>query len=78
MTVYEMIQELVRYEADAEIEVSVFTDGLRTDATALEEAERGELIDAKAYIDEHTDDIIVSAYKKHTGKHVVCIDVKLK
>lgn len=48
MTVYEMIQELVRYEADAEIEVSVFADGLRTDATALEEAERGELIDHRS------------------------------
>lgn len=78
MTVYELIQELTKYDADMDVEVSVYAENFAVDAVAKEDAEDGKLIDAEVDIDEYTDDFSVEDYKKYTGKHVVRINVALE
>lgn len=78
MTVYELIQELAKYDADMDVEVSVYAENFAVDAVAKEDAEDGKLIDAEVDIDEYTDDFSVEDYKKYTGKHVVRINVALE
>lgn len=78
MTVYELIQELAKHDADMDIEVSVYAENFAVDAVAKEDAEDGELIEAEVDIDECVDDISVGDYRKYTGQHVVRIDVTLK
>lgn len=77
MTVYELIQELVQFDADMEVEVSIFANSFETEAVAKEDAEYGDAIDAEVDIDEYTDDFSVEDYKKYTGKHVVRLNVTL-
>lgn len=77
MTVYELIQELVQFDADAEVEVSVLANSFETEVVAKEDAESGDAIDAEVYIDEYTDDFSVEDYKKYTGKRVVRLNVTL-
>lgn len=77
MTVYELIQELVQFDADMEVEVSIFANSFETEAVAKEDAEYGDAIDAEVDIDEYTDDFSVEEYKKYTGKHVVRLNVTL-
>lgn len=78
MTVYELIQKLTKYDADMDVEVSVYAENFAVDAVAKEDAEDGKLIDAEVDIDEYTDDFSVEDYKKYTGKHVVRINVALE
>lgn len=78
MTVYELIQELTKYDADMDVEVSVYAKNFAVDAVAKEDAEDGKLIDAEVDIDEYTDDFSVEDYKKYTGKHVVRVNVALE
>ena len=73
MTVYELIQELARFDADTEVEVSILANSFRTEVVAKEDAEYGDSIDAEEY----TDDFSVEDYQKYTGKHVVRINVTL-
>ena len=77
MTVYELIQELARFDADMEVEVSIFANSFETEAVAKEDAEYGDAIDAEVDIDEYTDDFSVEDYKKYTEKHVVRLNVTL-
>ena len=78
MTVYELIQELVQFDADMEVEVSVSANAFETEVVAKEDAEYGDAIDAEVDIDEYTDDLSVEDYKKYTGKHVVRLNVSLE
>lgn len=78
MTVYELIQELAQFDADMEVEVSVYADGFETEVVAKEDAEYGDAIDAEVDIDEYTDDFSVEDYKKYTGKHVARLNVTLE
>lgn len=77
MTVYELIQELARFDADTEVEVSILANSFRTEVVAKEDAEYEDSIDAEVDIDEYTDDFSVEDYQKYTGKHVVRINVTL-
>lgn len=77
MTVYELTQELARFDADTEVEVSILANSFRTEVVAKEDAEYGDSIDAEVDIDEYTDDFSVEDYQKYTGKHVVRINVTL-
>lgn len=77
MTIYELIQELVQFDADMEVEVSIFANSFETEAVAKEDAEYGDAIDAEVDIDEYTDVFSVEEYKKYTGKHVVRLNVTL-
>lgn len=78
MTVYELIQELVQFDADMEVEISVSADGFETEVVAKEDAEYGDSIDAEVDIDEYTDDFSVEDYKKYAGKHVVRLNATLE
>lgn len=78
MTVYELIQKLTKYDADMDVEVSVYAENFAVDAVEKEDAEDGKLIDAEVDIDEYTDDFSVEDYKEYTGKHVVRINVALE
>ncbi len=75
MTVYELIKELTNYEADMEVEVSVFAKGFETDVTAKEEAECGGTITAVVDLNEEVRTFYVDEKKKHNGKHVVKVNV---
>lgn len=78
MTVYEMIQELVQYDADTEVEVNVVTDDdYETTVTVEEDVKDGEETDVKVDIDEDISDFDIDEYK-WGGRKVVRINVELK
>lgn len=75
MTVYEMIQELSRYDADMEVEANVYAKGYEMYVEVQEDAQDGEEVTAKADIDEDITDISVDEYRKWNGGKVVRINL---
>lgn len=77
MTVYEMIQELARYEADQEVEINVVADEYRATVQVEEDVKDGEETDVDVEFDEDVEDFDIDEYRKYTGKKVVRINVSL-
>lgn len=77
MKVYELIQELAKYDADQEVEVNVYTNNLSLAGTANNSCEIGEYVDIDAEFDEYVSDIEVDGYEKLTREKIVRIMVQI-
>ena len=61
MTVYEIIQELVQYDADKEVEINVKTsDNYKTYVEVKEDVQEGEETEVKVDIEEDVDDLTLA------------------
>lgn len=77
MTVYEMIQELSKYDADLEVEINVYSNNFYTEGIAREDANEGEEINIKLNIDEDVSDFCIENYKPYRGNSRVRISLIL-
>lgn len=77
MKVYEMIQELARYDADMEVEVNIYAKGYSTSATAQEDAEDGDEVEVKLDIDEDISDFDIQEYVPYRGYKKVRLNIEL-
>lgn len=77
MKVYEMIQELTKYDADQEVEINVVADGYSTTVEVDEDVKDGEETDVDIDFDEDVTEFDVDEYKKYNGQKLVRISVEL-
>lgn len=78
MTVYELIQELCQYDADAEVSVNVKVNCYRTDARVMEDAENGDYVDSEVEFEETVDDFAVEEERSIREKISAVITVELE
>lgn len=77
MTVYEMIQELTRHDANSEVEINVTADNYKAYATVDEDLSEGDGTDAIFHVDETVDDFDIDEYKTYRENRVR-INVELR
>lgn len=77
MTVYEMIQELSKYDADSEVEINVYFNNFYTEGISREDVNEGEEIDIKLNIDEDISDFRIESYKPYKENSRVKISLTL-
>lgn len=77
MTVYEMIQELSKYDADSEVEINVYSNNFYTEGISREDVNEGEEIDIKLNIDEDISDFRIENYKPYKENSRVRISLIL-
>lgn len=78
MTVYELIQELIQFDADAEVSVNLKVNCYRTDARVMEDAEDGDYVDSEVEFEETVDDFAVEEERSIRGKTSAVITVELE
>lgn len=78
MTVYELIQELIQFDADAEVSVNLKVNCYRTDARVMEDAEDGDYVDSEVEFEETVDDFAVEEERSVRGKTSAVITVELE
>lgn len=71
MKVYEMIQDLARYDADMEVEINIYAKEYSTHATVQEDAEDGEYVKVKIDFGKDVSDFGIEEYcDRFRGKKV--------
>lgn len=78
MTVYELIQELIQFDADAEVSINIKANRYRTDARVMEDAEDGDYVDSEVEFEEVSDDFAVEEERSIRGKTSAVITVELE
>lgn len=77
MKVYEMIQELARYDAAMEVEVNIYAKDYSTSATVQEGAEDGDEVEVKLDIDEDISDFDIQEYVPYRRYKKVRLNIEL-
>lgn len=77
MKVYEMIQDLARYDADMEVEINIYAKEHSAYATVQEDAEDGEDVRVKIDFDEDVSDFSIEEYYDRFRSKKVKINVDL-
>lgn len=77
MTVYEMIQELARYDANCKVEINVTTDDYKATVKVEEDVSDGEETDVTVDIDETIEDFDIGGYTTYRENRIR-INVELK
>lgn len=75
MTVYEMIQELSKYDADKDVEINVVADEYRSTAEVEEDVEEERETDVDVNFDEDVFEFDIDEYKHRQKGNVVRINV---
>lgn len=78
MTVYELIQELVQYEADQEVEINVAADEFPVTVVVGQDTQEGEEIDTEVDFDEDVAEFDIDEYRHFQKGKVVRINVSLE
>lgn len=78
MTVYEMIQELSKYDADKDVEINVVADEYRATVEVEEDVKDGEETDVDVEFDEDIFEFGIDEYKHWQKGNVVRINVTVE
>lgn len=78
MTVYEMIQELSKHDADKDVEINVVADEYRTTVQVEEDVKDGEETDVDVEFDEDVFEFDIDEYKHWQKGNVVRINVAVE
>lgn len=78
MTVYEMIQELSKYDADTDIEINAYSYDYRADVEVEEDVKESEETNVNVKFDEDISEFDVDDYRKANGLKIVRILAELK
>lgn len=77
MTVYEMIQELSKYDADLKVKINVYSNNFYTEGIARENANEGEELDIKINLDEDIFEFCIKEEKPYRGLPIIAINLTL-
>lgn len=78
MTVYEMIQELSKYDAYTDIEINAYSYDYRADVEVEEDVKESEETNVNVKFDEDISEFDVADYRKANGLEIVRILAELK
>lgn len=73
MTVYEMIQELSKYDADLDVEINAYSENYRTTVEVEEDVKEGQETDVDVEFDLSSSNIEIDDFRKGNRERFVRI-----